>query len=94
MTNYPFCIDHFPANLLLFSPVGLRREASVGEKAPGFFGPDDPEQVNGTEGRVAALDADDCQNGAPVPGKDRESAGETREKGAAQALRPAYPCRR
>lgn len=84
-----FCIDPFPANLLLFSPIRLRREATVGEKAPGFFGPDGTEQGNGSEGGGAALDADDRPHGSPFTCQNRESSSKSGQKIAEIGAGPA-----
>jgi hypothetical protein len=78
--------------LLLFSPIRLRREATVGEKTPGCFGPDGTEQGHGSQGGSAALDADDCQNGPSFTGQNRESPNSSGQKGW-QTARPAVGCR-
>ena len=67
--------------MLLFRPIRLRREATVGEKAPGFYSPDDPEKGNGTKRGVTTIDAGHREDRTPFGRHNRQSSNKSGQKG-------------
>jgi hypothetical protein len=92
MTNIRFAIDRFPRSLLLFRAIRLRREATVGEKAPGFFSPDDPEKSDGTKRGVPTIDAGDREDRTPFCRQNRQSSNKSGQKGRVEGT--GSPCGR